>query len=245
MFPPENIRSALLNVLGTGVKKILHSSKTAREFGCDASQLSRQVLIRHLIEHVHRIRSFRPLDAIATQILLESHPAMAAVWAGYARSEAVHDRYFLRDLAVIGLNRTIIDATTSFPSTKALIKFVNAATREFGPLPIILYSFWAEENSDVGSTQILDRLQDAFGAQAVRGASAHRRLDETLDHAGVISDVLAAIIRTSEELRVAAGLLDDITYFIGAYFADLDDWHREGRSVEPQIRVSNAPGACV
>jgi hypothetical protein len=223
----ETIRGTLREVLGRAVAQTMRSNETTRAFACDASQLQEHVLLRHLIEHVNRIRSFRALDARAMQLLTGRHPAAAAIWGQYARSEAVHDRYFLRDLGAIGVDRSIVDATPPFPSTAALIRFIGGAMRWWGPLPVILYSFWAEENSDAGTSAIVERIRGAFGPQAVRGASAHRRLDETLDHTGVVSEVLVATIRTVDDLQSAAELISAITELIGDYFADLDRWRRQ------------------
>lgn len=224
MLHAETIRGTLCEVLGSGVACIARSNETARAFARSASRIPEHVLIRHLIEHVYRIRLFRPLDARATRSLLERNPNTGAVWARYARSEAVHDRYFLRDLEAIGLERSVVEATLPFPSTAALVRFVDGAVRVYGPLPVILYSFWAEENSDVGSARIVERVRRVFGPQAARGALAHRRLDENLDHPGVIAAVLTATIRSSDDLCVAAELLKIITGFIAEYFADLDAW---------------------
>lgn len=227
MLDAETIRGTLRGVLGRGVTRVMKSNETAKAFACDPSRLPERVLVRHWIEHVLRIRAFRPLDAHAMQLLTKRHPGAAAVWGRYARSEGVHDRYFLRDLGAIGLERSKVDATPPLPSTAALIRFVGGAMRGWGPLPVVLYSFWAEENSDTGSAAIVERARIAFGPEAIRGASAHRRLDETLDHTGVISDVLAAIIRTVDDLHPAAELLTAITELIGGYFADLDAWRRQ------------------
>jgi hypothetical protein len=200
--------------------------------------LPEPVLVRHLIEHVLRIRLFRPLDTRAIRLLSERDPEIGGLWGRYARSEAVHDRYFLRDLEAIGLQRSFIEATLPFPSTAGLVRFIDGAMRRYGTLPVVLYSFWAEENSDVGSARIIDRVRTIFGAQAVRGASAHRRLDENLGHPGVIAALLATTIRTSSGLWVAAELLDTITEFIAAYFADLDTWRR---SLEAPMWPRDAP----
>ena len=222
MLDAVTIRSTLREVLRSGVERVIQSNELAKTFACDPSLLSERVLTRHWIEHVKRIRAFRPLDVRARQLLTKRNPAVAAVWGQYARSEAVHDRYFLRDLESVGLERSIVDATLPFPSTVALIRFMKGAMHEWGPLPGVLYSFWAEENSDAGSQAVVERARIAFGPDATRGAAAHRRLDETLDHPGLISDVLTAIIRTLTGLHEAAELLGAITEFIGGYFADLD-----------------------
>jgi hypothetical protein len=106
------------------------------------------------------------------------------------------------------------------------VRFVDGAMLLHGPLPVVLYSFWAEESSAVGSARTVERTRALFGPLAVRGASAHLSLDDKLDHGGLITDVLAATIRDASDLYVAAELLDSISAFIGAYFADLDTWRQ-------------------
>ena len=166
---PEVIRCILHESLRTGLSRMASANTTARAFARDPARLSEYVLIRHLIEHVFRIRLFRPLGSRATRLLSDAAPDVAAAWGGYARSEAVHDRYFLRDLQAIGLDRHAVAATLPFPSTVGLVRFVDAAMRLYGPLPVILYSFWAEENSEVGSARILDRTRTVFGPQRCAG----------------------------------------------------------------------------
>src|SRR5262249_39695583 len=106
---PEAIRGILYEALKTGLARMARANGTARGFARDAARLSEHVLIRHLIEHVFRIRLFRPLDAHAARLLSDMAPDVAAVWGQYARSEAVHDRYFLRDLEAIGLDREAVE----------------------------------------------------------------------------------------------------------------------------------------
>jgi hypothetical protein len=242
MIEPDEIRSVLRDVLAHGLRAMARSSATAEAFAHGPERLHPQVIVRHLIEHVFRIRMFRPLDVRAMQLLVDAESGAAAEWGRYARSEAVHDRYFLRDLEAIGVDRSSVEKTTPFPSTRELVGFVDRASRHYGPLPVILYSFWAEENSDIGSARVIERTQHLYGRQAVKGASAHRSLDDTMDHAGVIVAVLAAIVRDADELYAAAEILDRITRSIGDYFSDLDAWSRSVAQVGT-VSVANAARA--
>jgi len=231
MTRAESIRCTLCGVLATGIVRIERSSPTGKAFARDASKIPSGVLVRHALEHVFRIRMFRPLDMLAAVRLQETDDQTATIWARYARSEAVHDRYFLRDLKAMGVDRSKVEVHRPFGATLRLGKFLESAALEFGSVPIVLYSFWAEENSDVGSAPIIDAARERFGTESARGASSHRALDENLDHAEVISRVLAAIIRDDQELLLAARLLDIITEFVLDYFCELDAWHRDCSSV--------------
>jgi hypothetical protein len=226
MVEPVVIRRALCRVLSNGLANLVSTSSTASAFAWSPSALPPRVLIRHAIEHVFRIRMFRQLDARATRSLSEINPRIGDGWAVYARSEAVHDRYFLRDLRAMGLSREAVETMSPFEATLRLGRFIDACARARGPLPVVLYSFWAEQSSEAGSLPIIARNKEIFGLEGVRGASAHRNLDRNLDHVGVISDILAVIIRDTEDLIEAAGLLDTISHLIGEYFAELEAWNR-------------------
>jgi len=236
------IRCTLSGVLATGVVRIEQSSPTAKAFARNASQIPSAVLVRHALEHVFRIRMFRPLDMVAARYLEETDGQTAKIWARYSRSEAVHDRYFLRDLKGMGLERSEVELHRPFGATVRLGKFLESAAAEFGPTPIVLYSFWAEENSDVGSAPIIDATRQRFGAESARGASSHRALVENLDHVEVISQVLAAMIRSDQELLLATRFLEIITEYLLDYFAELDTWHRAYLSTVRSRPIPEAHG---
>jgi hypothetical protein len=238
----ETIRCTLSGVLATGVVRIEQSSPMAKAFARDTSKIPSAVLVRHALEHVFRIRMFRPLDMVAARYLEETDGQTAGIWARYSRSEAVHDRYFLRDLKGMGLERSEVELHQPFGATVRLGKFLDSAATEFGPTPIVLYSFWAEENSDVGSAPIIHVTRQRFGAESARGAYSHRALDENLDHVKVISQVLAAIIRNDHELLLATRLLDIITEFLLDYFSELDGWQRDYPSDDRSRAVPEAHG---
>jgi hypothetical protein len=220
------VRQTLRAVLSDGARRLVDSSPTAAAFARDPAALEGGILIRHMIEHVHRIRMFRSIDALAERQLRTANAAMADAWARYGRSESVHDRYFLRDLAAAGVDRETVDGMPQFPATVRLGRFAELAAREHGPVAVVLYSFWAEENSDVGSNAVILRTRELFGDAAVRGAMAHRKLDEAQDHGGVISAILADVIQDTDDLLAAARLLGNITGLIGEYFAELHTWSR-------------------
>jgi hypothetical protein len=134
----------------------------------------------------------------------------------------------------MGVTQAIVDAASPFAATLQLVQFVESSAREYGPLPVVLYSFLAEQSSEVGTPPIISRSVELFGGDAVRGASAHRNLDSNLDHVGVISDILAAILADAGELIEAMRLLEVIAGLIGEYFRELDAWSR---------RVSTGPGS--
>lgn len=221
MLSTTELDAYLSDHLSQQVQSIRQASAVADAFAVHPEQLTDAVLARHLVEHVFRIRLFRPLDAAATRLIEASLPEVAADWSRYARSEAVHDRYFMRDLEGIGATREQVETMTPLPATLALVGFIEAAMEEYGPLPVVLYSFWTEKNSDEGSEAIIARVRSIFGERAVRGASAHRALDETLDHAGVVTALLARLIDSEAKLLAAAGLLEGISQLIADYFVEL------------------------
>jgi hypothetical protein len=218
------IRGTLCRALSERFSYVANTSPTATSFARDPSGIPEHVLVRHALEHVFRIRMFRRLDAFAARRLRDVNDRIGDAWAAYARSEAVHDRYFLRDLRAIGVDRETVEAVSPFTATSRLVGFVDVAARAYGPLPVVLYSFLAEQSSEVGSPPIIARNVELFGKDAARGASAHRNLDHNLDHVGVICNILAAILRDTEDLVEAMRLLEMITDLIGEYFGELDGW---------------------
>ncbi|MGP9819922.1 iron-containing redox enzyme family protein [Salinarimonas sp. NSM] len=205
------------------------SSTTADAFATDPRRLSAWVLARHSAEHVIRIRQFRQLDSEATRMIAQADPRAAEIWAGYARSEAVHDRYYLRDLEGMGIGREAVDALEPLAATRALVAYVRGAMALHGPLPVVLYSFWAEKCSDLGSTPVIETVRARFGDAAVRGASKHRALDENLDHAEVVAEVLATLVGDTRRLFAADAILAGISRLVADYFAELEAldhlWH--------------------
>jgi hypothetical protein len=228
MFAPERVSRTLRSGLRQPLRRLLRSSPTAAAFAQDPAGIPAPVLLRHVAEHVFRIRMFRALDAEATRRIETEAPEVAAQWARYARSEAVHDRYFLRDLDAVGIGRDAVEALQPFPATRELGAWAAGAMAVYGALPVVLYSFWAEQNSDTGSAAVIERTRAGFGPLAVRGAAAHRALDDGQDHPALIDAVLAGLIRDEAGLLLAIDLLEAISELIGRYFSELDAWGRTG-----------------
>lgn len=224
LLAPEQVAALLLDSLRLPLRRLSRSSGTACAFALQPERIPSHVLLRHLAEHVMRIRMFRPLDAKATQLLLKQGSGVADLWRRYARSEAVHDRYFLRDLAAVGISHRSIESVAPFEATLRLGRFVGHAMQEYGPLPVVLYSFWAEENSSVGSAGVHARTQALFGPGAARGALSHRALDDSQDHPALIARTLAALVQDADGLLVATQLLEELTLLLQAYFSELDEW---------------------
>jgi hypothetical protein len=235
----ETIRSVLLGQLTRQLREMTGTSALAAAFAADASQITPPVLVRHLLEHVNRIRMLRALDRRTTLHLQAAFPSLAERWARYARSESVHDRYFMRDLSQLGIERERIDATAAFPATAQLVRFLEIATADHGFLPAVLYSFWTEHNSEVGSEKIIRRAGETFGTAATRGASAHRALDRQQDHVQLIDEILLRTARSRERLSVVVGLLGVITELIGRYFCELEQW-AEARSPRYYVAATSA-----
>jgi hypothetical protein len=223
MYAADQISGLLVSALAGSVEALADACPLARMFAREPQRIPPHVLLRHNAEHVFRIRGFRPLDRAATEALCQADPALGAEWARYARSEAVHDRYFRRDLAQAGVD---VEGLQPFPATDALIGFVDGAVGDCGALPVVVYSFWTEHNSDRGSAGVIARAGALFGADGIRGAAAHRRLDEGQDHVTVVCRVLAALLHTPDDAMLAVSLLECITALIGAYFGELEAWAR-------------------
>lgn len=224
MFSGPQLTGLLCAGLHEPLARLAASSPMAAAFAHHASGIPAQALLRHAAEHVFRIRMFRPLDAAATELLARDRGDVGQEWARYARSESVHDRYFLRDLNSAGINRDAVDGLGPFRSTLGLGNFVAHAMQPYGALPVVLYSFWAEQNSETGTAAIIVRNQAEFGERATKGATAHRALDAGQAHPDLISQVLSALIKDVDDVILAIGLLERITALLGEYFAELGAW---------------------
>lgn len=224
MYKADQLRGLLCTGLHESLERLTEANVLARAFAGEPKSIPRGVLLRHNVEHVFRIRAFRRLDSAAICMLEADHPNVAQAWARYARSETIHDRYFLRDLAALGIDRPAVEALQTFSATRALVQFVGRSMQEYGVLPVVLYSFWAENNSDAGSDAVIARGRALFGVNGVRGAAAHRRLDEGQAHLELVSEVLTSLIRDPDDLFTAIALLECVTDFIGAYFGELEAW---------------------
>lgn len=219
----QQVDEVLTDRLTEQLSRLRDSSRTADAFANSPERLSAWVLARHSAEHVIRIRNFRPLDAEATRLIARASEEAAQKWASYSRSEAVHDRYYLRDLKAMGFDRAAVDRLQPLPATSALLAFIRAAMEAYGALPVVLYSFWTEKNSDVGTRPIIKRIRARFGEDATRGASAHRALDERLDHDEMVVEVLATLINDDLDLIVASEMLATISDHVAAYFLELEE----------------------
>jgi hypothetical protein len=217
------------------LKGIRKSSLVAERFAANPQSLSARVLLRHSAEHVIRIRRFRQLDSDASKMIERDFPGVAEKWSRYARSEAVHDRYYLRDLEAMGITRDAVDGLEPLPSTLQLLTYVREAMVHYGPLPVVLYSYWTEKNSDLGSNPVIDCLGARFGKEKVRGASAHRALDDNLDHAVAVTEILSALLDT-DRLFVAKEILSAISQFIGEYFRELEELDQSLSAEAPTMK---------
>ena len=238
-YEPAYVDQVLLAALIPQLATISSASNTSNFFVNAPESLNEEVVMRHLIEHVFRIRMFRSLDSEATKWISINAPPVLESWRKYARSEAVHDRYFLRDLSALGLDKAEVDSLRPLKSTIALGAFVSAAMKKHGALPVVLYSFWTEQNSDVGTAQVIKRTETLFGSDAVRGASAHRALDEREDHADAVTEILAHLISDRESLSLAVDLLRGISFWVGAYFLELENWTRDNSILPAQHSIAS------
>lgn len=230
-----DIRETLCDVLGRSLLDVAAVGSVADAFFHDSERISSQVVLRHTCEHIFRIRMFRPLDSDASRLLTAAHSDVAELWVSYARSEAVHDRYFVRDLRAHGIEFAELARLEPFPSTLALGRYIREAMRSFGALPVVLYSFWAEMNSEYGTSPVVRRTAELFGDETTKGALAHRHLDVGQDHSMLICEVLAVLLRSKEQIAVAADVLEGISQLIGEYFLDLECWEASLGGTTPEV----------
>lgn len=227
MFTSMQLDRVLYFSLHEPLLRLGASSPMAHAFSCDAQAINEPTLLRHSIEHIFRIRMFRRLDAAASLELQCSYPQVADMWGQYARSESVHDRYFLRDVCAAGLDPENLETLQQFPATSRLGIFIGEAMRLYGALPVVLYSFWAEHGSMAGTPRIVARNKAVFGDKAIKGVTAHLALDDNQGHPALITEILKVIISNEKDLFLASTLLEQITDMIGDYFSELGNWSKQ------------------
>ena len=224
MYSKQQVHTALISELISCLNQISASSEMAAVFANREREIAPEALLRHTVEHVFRIRGFRAIDLMASKSIRVNFPDVAEQWYKYARSEAVHDRYYIRDLAAMGVSKSELENLTPFNATNQLHNFINLAMENYGTLPVVIYSYWAEQNSDIGTPVVVDKVNRRFGESCSKGALAHHYLDHNLDHADLVLDVLCAHIQSFADLTNAVSILRTISALIAEYFQDLEMW---------------------
>lgn len=185
--------------------------------------LSTEYYRRHLLETVLRIRLNNEVDAYALYKIGYKDNKLAATLARYLAEEYGHEEMFLRDLKKFGMEKSEVDSTPPFETTKQLIGYLYLAINEDGPLPTMVWNWFVEWYSDSYNKRITQSAAESCGDEMVRGSMAHILYDESHDHDDLMwRTVEQAVKRWGGEAK-ALHYLSRFVHMIGDYFQELYD----------------------
>ncbi len=179
-------------------------------------------LKRHTIEIILRLRMKRTVDALAIRYFTKTAPVTAKAWAEYTAEEMLHDAFFVKDLARMGVHRDAVYATEPLFSTKLQLGYYYQALEHEGdPLALLVSVYFMEYVTVKTQPEWLDNFERSVGAERLRGARAHVNRDIDDKHADFVWRVLASISQQpGGESRLFAHL-DAIYRLWELYFREL------------------------
>ncbi|MGW1073720.1 iron-containing redox enzyme family protein [Streptomyces sp. NPDC002537] len=199
----------------------------------EAKEINLAYYKRHNIETILRLRRKRTVDALALRHWTKTDPVTAKKWAHYTEDEMLHDALFAADLAKVGVTKEEIYGTEPLLSTKLLTGYLQYGLEyENSPLALVASVYFVEYTTTRTQPSWLDNLEKSLGADKVKGQRAHVGTDLDDDHDDFVWDVLAGLVRTSEDQARTLAHLRDIYQLWQLYFLEL---HR--LTVDPHQRL--------
>ncbi|HKV07937.1 MAG TPA: hypothetical protein VJ725_07370 [Thermoanaerobaculia bacterium] len=221
MLSREELAETIDRTLKEEVGRVLKTVPRASHLTDERQELDEEYYLRHRIETVKRIRMTSRTDALALASMVDEDYDAARWWSRYVAEELDHDRLYMRDLEKHGYTWEQVAAVEPFPSTQAMLSYLDAKIREMGALPAVAYSVCVEWNSERASAKVVNRAEKKYSRSHVAGSKAHVGIDETEDHYQVMLDVAYSLVRKHGDVDVLIRLLKDIMAFLGDYFRDL------------------------
>ena len=132
-----------------------------------------------------------------------------------------HDRLFLADLAHHGWDEARVMATSPLRGTLALISYLVEQVQVHGGIAAVAYSIIVEWNSARFSKQAVDRAEQEFGKDHVKGARAHLHIDANEDHVAEMFEIAYLLSGHPEGLRLLQRLLSDLATLLRNSFIEL------------------------
>ena len=186
------------------------------------ADLSQEYVSRHTIEIILRLRMKRTVDALAIRYLTKRDPTAAKGWAEYTAEEMLHDAFFVKDLAQMGVPRDVVYATEPMFSTKLQIGYYYWALEHEGdPLALLASVYFMEYVTAKTQPEWIEGMARSLGPEKVRGARAHVKLDIDEKHADFVWGVLKTLIKCEADERRLVSHLDNINRLWGMYFEEL------------------------
>lgn len=216
------MRERLEKVAQDAMEDLFTRVPKAREFHA-GEWIDKEYYQRHLMETVLRIRLNNEVDAYGLYKIGYKDNRLGATLAQYLAEEYGHEDLFIRDIARFGVSREELDATSVFPSTEKLIGYLYFGINQHGPLPTMVWNWFVEWYSDRFNGVITQHAADTYGAQMVRGSSAHIQYDESHDHDDLMWTAVERAINGWGDYETAERYLVNFVDLIGDYFTELHD----------------------
>src|SRR5436853_2483615 len=119
---PE-LRARVDALLDTLIKKFYEEVPYGKHM-LNANTIDMEYYKRHTIETILRLRMKRTVDALAIRYFTKRDPVRAKAWARYTDEEMLHDAFFVKDLASVGVSKEEIYSTEPLLATKLMMGYL-------------------------------------------------------------------------------------------------------------------------
>ncbi|MBA3771364.1 MAG: hypothetical protein H0X13_02395 [Ramlibacter sp.] len=187
----------------------------------EASEISRDIFLRHTTQTILRIRLARVADAKTLVLLTKTNPRAAQLWARYADEEMLHDRLFLQDIEKMGATEESVYGTRPFLSTQLLQGFIYYTLEHEGPLGLLCKAYFLEFVSYHTQGEWNKNLERVLGKGAIDGAKAHIEVDDDEDHIGNVWSVVTMEIHDEDDVKRVHRYIDTYYLLFTAYLQEL------------------------
>jgi Iron-containing redox enzyme len=218
----EVIKRELEGTAEAQMEKLFKEVPFARDFHA-GRQTNLSYFRRHLLETFLRMRLDIQTDAYALYEMRHSNSGVSKLFAQYLVDESGHDVLFLADIEQFGISREEALSAKPFAATEDLIGYFYYQINHEGPLLTVLWSWFVEWYSERFNGSITRKAASEFGADKLKGSTAHLKIDAQEEHDDLMLRAVAQLIRTEDDLTRATTLLFRLVNFLRRYFQELYD----------------------
>jgi hypothetical protein len=223
MIDREQMAERLDELMTAEVARFLETVPDAAHLTDRTRPLEEAYYLRHRIETIKRIRMTARTDALALALMVEEDYEAARAWARYACEELDHDRLFMQDLLRHGLSEAEVHAVEPFPSTRAMLAYLDRRLGEVGSLAAVAYSIFVEWNSERYSGAVVEKAAEQFSPDHVEGSGSHYGIDQAEDHYRDMIDIAHRLVSRLGDETVLHDLIRDISGLFRDYFRELSE----------------------
>jgi hypothetical protein len=221
MLTREELATTVDQILRQEVARVMNTVPFAKHLTDARQELDDDYYLRHRVETIKRIRMTSRTDALALAAMIEEDYEAARWWSRYVAEELDHDRLYMRDLEKHGYTWEQVATIEPFPSTIAMLEYLDTRIAEMGSLPAVAYSVCVEWNSERASATVVKKAEKKYSKKHVAGSKAHIGIDENENHYQVMLNVAYSLIQKHGDAEVLIQLMKDVMAFLGSYFREL------------------------